>query len=59
MAKACKCDICRKLFEERLAIPDLCITKYTHGYGDTRLDLCEGCQEKLENFVNNGGVFTK
>lgn len=56
MSKACKCDVCGKLFEERRAVPELTIKKYRHPYGEERLDLCDECQKKLENFVNKKGV---
>ena len=52
MSKACKCDICGKLFNDRMATPDLTIERYRHPYGSERLDLCDECQTKLEQFVN-------
>lgn len=49
---ACKCDICGKLYEGRKYTPDLTINKYRHPYGDTKLDLCNDCQKKLEDWVS-------
>lgn len=54
MSKACKCDICGRLFNARMAVPDLTIERYRHPYGSERLDLCDECQTKLEQFVNGG-----
>lgn len=55
MALACKCDICGKLYEARMSAPDLKLTRYRHPYGESRLDLCDECQKKLEAFVEFGG----
>lgn len=52
MSGAKKCDICGTLFEMPF-IRDIRINKYSHGYGDFYLDLCDNCQKKLEDFVNN------
>lgn len=48
MAK--KCDICGTLYEQQ-CIPDVRIIIYCHPYGDTWLDLCPKCQERLDRFV--------
>lgn len=53
MANAKRCDRCGKLFE-RAYVPDITIRRYHHGYGETRYDLCDECQKKLEKFMNNG-----
>ncbi len=56
MGKAYECDICGKLFSARMAVPDITIIKYVHPHGSERLDLCDECQKKLEQFVNKRGV---
>lgn len=53
MSRAYKCDICGTLFHGGECVPDLKIVKYTHPFGDEVLDLCLGCQRKLEKFVAN------
>ena len=45
-----KCDRCGKLFE-REHVPDITVRKYTHGYGEYRLDLCPDCQKELERWL--------
>ena len=52
MALATKCDVCGVLFEQKF-IPDITIHKYTHGYGEERLDLCPDCSNKLETWLHN------
>lgn len=52
MSKAYKCDICGKLFDARMSVPDITIVRYRHPNRSERLDLCDECQEKLEQFVN-------
>lgn len=51
MANAKKCDVCGKYYSE-LATPDITVTNYHHPYGDTRYDLCDECQKKLEMWLN-------
>ena len=51
MSAAFKCDRCSVLFEMRRAVPDVTIIRYTHGYGDDRFELCDQCQEELENWL--------
>lgn len=48
--KALKCDVCGKLFE-RSYVPNVAIFTYYHGFGDTRLDLCDDCQNKLLEWI--------
>lgn len=52
MALATKCDVCGVLFEQKF-IPDITIHRYTHGYGEERLDLCPDCTNKLETWLHN------
>ncbi len=49
--RALKCDRCGALYEEPYAIPDIRIHKYKHHYGEERLDLCDNCQKKLEDWL--------
>lgn len=55
MSKAYKCDICGKLFEDcdRTTPPRkwyITPSKFCVGI---YLDICETCQDKLDNFVEN------
>ena len=51
MSKACKCDICGKLYEDLPPYPDLRLYRYQDPHGEHRLDLCDECQKNLERFV--------
>ena len=53
--RACKCDICGKLYESKMYVSDIRINKYRHPYGDEWLDLCDDCQKKLEDWINRKG----
>ena len=57
MANAYKCDVCGRLYI-RGYVPDITIQHYHHGYGEDRYDLCFICQEKLENWLKQGGDLT-
>ena len=46
---AYKCDRCGNLFERRCE-PDVVVTRYVHGYGETKLDLCKKCYLELIKF---------
>jgi hypothetical protein len=47
-----KCDVCGALYE-RDTVQDVTINKYIHGYGTERLDLCQVCQQKLEDWIKS------
>ncbi len=53
MSKAYKCDICGKLFTDR----DIMLRKWhitsSRSCSGVCLDICETCQDKLNNFVDN------
>ena len=51
MSRAWQCDICGKLYDAPMSVPDLRIYRYRHPYSENRLDLCDECQKKLEQFV--------
>ena len=53
--EACKCDICKKLFEAPMCTPDITIRRYRHPYGEDTLDLCPECQKRLEKWIESGG----
>ena len=55
MANAKQCDRC-KIFYTRKTNPDLTIGRYIHGYGAAPIDLCDGCIQDLEKFLENGQV---
>lgn len=49
--EALKCDACGKFYEKPISVPDIAVSKYVHGYGNERYDLCKDCQAKLETFL--------
>lgn len=52
MSRACKCDRCGNLYEARMYVPDVSITRYNHPYGEEKLELCDKCQNALELWLN-------
>lgn len=52
MATAYKCDRCGELFV-RETFPKLRVIKTNCPWSDTRYDLCDECQAKLEEFMAN------
>lgn len=53
MSKAYKCDICGKLFEDCDRTPRNWYITHSKFCGGVCLDICETCQDKLDNFVEN------
>lgn len=49
--KAYKCHRCGNLFEMRCN-PSVQVTRYIHGYGEDRLDLCRECSRELIEWCN-------
>lgn len=50
--KAYKCDRCGKLFENKIASREYLITKANLTIRNCWLDLCEDCQDRLDNWMN-------
>ena len=53
MSKACKCDRCGKFFEPTNypTKPVYYVTKTPPGYCTIEYDLCDKCQDDLEEFM--------
>lgn len=51
MANAKECDVCGRFYSTDFK-PEIIVKKTPHGYGEFRIDLCEYCQKKLEDFLS-------
>ena len=57
--EAKQCDVCGTLYECAPFSGDIRIFIDQGPWGDKRLDLCEGCQKKLDDFIKNGKWYKK
>ena len=51
MARAIKCDVCGKLCEAPMSVPDIRVKQCMNLIDDYYYDLCPECQQKLEHFL--------
>ena len=54
-----QCDVCGSLYECAMSYEDIRIIVDQGPYGDKRVDLCENCQKKLNDFIKNGKWYKK
>ena len=50
MAKAYKCDRCKKLFEEKVSRENRIFISYSMNCGGCTYDLCPECQKQLDDW---------